>query len=671
MTQEHAGRWGSISFSALIAGIVSASLATSNLTAVGLDQPVTQELFFTPKLLLLSAALAVAVWAWLIDVRHGAAIRRLPFQSLLLAALGMAALSTVFGIQPAQSLMGSDAYGQGLIAWLLYLLLTYLTAQLVRSHDRVRELATVVVVSSSVVAAYSLLQVLGLDPFSWPGTPQSMIRHGISTIGNPDMVASYLLFGLVLSPVLALTHHRYSARISYWAAFAVIASAWMLATSRAAWAAGILALVAMTLVVRRTGSRFSRPAIVTMSAAALITLASMQISRSDAIARFQQLFASPLRAGGSRWLLYEVAGRSIVNRPLLGGGPDSFRFLWYPLRQASDLAIGGFNGVADDPHSLPLLLATTLGVPAALAMLGIALGALWRTRSALSAPADPEARGNTLILAGWWLAIAAYGLTALFGVLAVPNAVVLAVGIGVLLGSVSRRESRQLVRRFPPYAALVASAIALVFMSLQFASDYGIARSNFVPAQQAIDYASKAQRVMPFTYRARLRVVESLDQQAAASVSIAAATGTVDVASARVGYRRLIYWNPDEYESYKRYLGFLVTTAVTTEGDDALTEAVDVARRALRVQPHGLSASYFGASAAVSLGQADEAVSLLEPVWDLDPNAPAAAGILYAESLVEADQSDEAQDVTETLLQRYPGEPDVLALAERLGLLTR
>lgn len=671
MTREHDVRWRSVSFVALIAGVLLASLATSNLTAFGFDEPVTQELFFTPKLLLLSAALLISSWAWMMDVRRGASVRPVPFQSLMAFAFGAAALSTAFGIQPLQSLMGSDSYGQGLLAWMLYLLLIYLTVQLVRSHRHARELAAAVVVSSSLIAAYALVQVLGLDPFVWPGTSQLTIRHGISTIGNPDMVASYLLFGLVLSPVLALTDHDRRTRIAYWTAFALIAASWALATSRTAWVAGIVALTITVLTARRAGSKRLGPVIVSAGAAALVAGAAMLISRSDALARLAQLVTAPMTAGGSRWLLYETAGQTIAERPLLGGGPDSFRFLWYPLRQAADLAIGGFNGVADDPHSLPLLLAATLGVPAALALLGVALGALWRTRSAVISPAGPESRDGTLMLAAWWIAVAAYGATSLFGVLVVPNAVVLAIGIGVLLASVSKRESNHLASRILPYVVLTASAVALVFMSFQYASDYLIARSNFAPGQRAVELASDAQRLMPFTYRARLRTAESLEQQATAAVVIGTANASYDVARASDAYRRLIAWNPDEYESYKRYLGFLVSTATATKGDDALSEALDIAKRGLAVQPYGLSAGYFGASAAMGLGRADEAAGFLAPVWDLDPNAPAAAGILYTEALLEAGRHAEARDVAGTMLQRYPGDPDVLALAERLGVLAR
>ncbi len=667
MTREHDLRWRSVSFVALMTGVVLASLTTSNLTAFGLEEPVTQELFFTPKLLLLSAALLVASWAWVMDVRRGSSVRPVRFQSLMAFALGAAVLSTVSGIQPVQSLMGSDSYGQGLVTWMLYVLLMYLTAQMVRSHRHARQLAAVVVASSSAVAAYALVQVFGLDPFVWPGASQLTVRHGISTIGNPDMLASFLLFGLVLSPVLALTDHDRTARIAYWAAFVLIAASWALATSRTAWVAGLIALALTAFSARRAGSRRLGPVIVSAGAAALVAGAAMLISRSDALARLQQLVTAPMTAGGSRWLLYEAAGQAIAERPLLGGGPDSFRFLWYPLRQAADLAIGGFNGVADDPHSLPLLLAATLGVPAALALLGIALGALWSTRSALSSPTGPESRDGTLMLAAWWIAVAAYGVTSLFGVLVVPNAVVLAIGIGVLLASVSKRESNHLAARILPYAVLTASAVALVLMSLQYASDYLIARSNFAPGQRAVQLASDAQRLMPFTYRARLRTAESLEQQATAAVAMEAANAACDVARAADAYRRLIAWNPDEYESYKRYLGFLVTTGTAIKGDEALSEALDIAKRGLVVQPYGLSAGYFGASAAMGLERADEAVGFLAPVWDLDPNAPAAAGILYTEALLEAGRHAEARDVAETMLQRYPGDPDVLALAERLG----
>ena len=57
--------------------------------------------------------------------------------------------------------------------------------------------------STAIVSVYAIVQFLGMDPLRWGGATFELDRV-FSTLGNPDVLGGFLVFGLAIGPALAL-----------------------------------------------------------------------------------------------------------------------------------------------------------------------------------------------------------------------------------------------------------------------------------------------------------------------------------------------------------------------------------------------------------------------------------------------------------------------------------
>lgn len=659
-TLEHASTSGRIAFLALCAVPVLVPLAMSNLTAVGL-QPITQDQFNVAKLLVLALCLTATWVAWGIDLLTGGTrVRWSRLSMLVLAFLALAVLSTVTSLHMPTALLGSTIYKQGLLAWTMYASLTLIAVQLVDSAEKVKRLGSATVLGGVPVALYALVQSAGLDPASWAGLETFAGARAISTIGNPDMLGGYLILPLMLAPALALTHDSTRGRALYWMATAIIAAAWFLALSRGAWIGGAVAVAALVFALRRHGVRLGRLDRVWLGAgAAFITVTGIVIVASSRAGLLSRLNEIATFGGGSehRLLLYAASLRAIAERPLFGTGPDTFRLAWWPLRQAADVTLGGANGIADDAHSLPLMLAATMGVPAALALLALIAGALRSTRGALLTSASPGG-SERLVTAAWWAGLLGLTTHLLLSVGTIGTAVPLFLSVGVLLAARARAVSLAALARAAVTATVVVCSLALLaFSVITWRADAAYGESYRLEGEAALAAASAAETALPWRLEYRTRTAELLAERARTVMSYSPEAGTEELAEATRAYGQLTAFAPREYPARVAYAA-LLTDAASLEGSAALEAAVEQAAEAIEIQPNGIAARTVGAAAMLNLGRFRDAAAVLEPVWDLD-RGTALPGVLYAESLYLSGDLAAARDVVEELADLFPGDADV------------
>lgn len=268
--------------------------------------------------------LLIAVWAIL--ALHSTHYR--PRISLLMgvfaAFVGVVAIADSVGLAPQVSMWGTFERMEGLIAlvhWLLYSLLlgTVLSSAGWKNFFR----STVVI--SSLIAFLALAEWTGIISFG-----SSIDRIG-ATLGNASFLGTYLMLHVFLAGILA----TYSAFRPYWlwgcigllhllAIYATGSRGALLALVVGMMVAGAIYALKASSKVRKALLIGGVSTVVLMGAFAGIIAAQ---NENTVVARFIALGGEPL-ATQPRVLIWNMAFRGAIERPLLGYGQENFTYVF-------------------------------------------------------------------------------------------------------------------------------------------------------------------------------------------------------------------------------------------------------------------------------------------------------------------------------------------------------
>ena len=369
--------------------------------------------------------------------------------------------------------------------------------RLLRHRASLLAAALLVAVLVSITGLVALAQALGAHTY-WP-LPHSWPGRMTGTTGNPINLAGAGLLGVWLA-VLAggdgdfaaglARRSRVAARVVLTVGAACGLLAIVLSVTRAAYLGVAVALVgAIALFVRRRRTR----ALVVLGAvlAVLFAGAFVRLAGGDSSGSLAgRLGATHTHTGAldssdrTRLQLWKEAVAGIGDRPLLGYGAGAF-VVADRLHRSRSLRISEPWKVASDPHSLPLLVGSTTGVPgllllgAIVALSGASIGRrMWRTASshppASSGPHRGPSVGEVDETERWpaAAALAYLGAAGVFllvspldAVTAVPVAIVAGATLGPpVAGSRLTRQLRLPARRgaLVVRATVVAVAVAIL-----------------------------------------------------------------------------------------------------------------------------------------------------------------------------------------------------------------
>ena len=273
-----------VAWIALNAAVLFVPLAMSNITWLGPNaMSFTVDQFELVQALALTALVAASLLAWALWlVRDEAAqIRRSPVDPLVALFAGWMILSTFFALDRSTSVFGQYMRFEGLLTFLAYVGVYWLALQLTDGFQALRTLLRSVMASTALVSAYALVQYAGLDPLRWGGGNFEADRV-FSTLGNPDILGGFLIFGLVIGPALALSEDDQRLGLLWWLCSGLAYAAWIVSFVRIAWLAG---------------------------AVAVVVLAAYLISRRSSLARVSRLGVAVAAALGLSGILLAVVGR--------------------------------------------------------------------------------------------------------------------------------------------------------------------------------------------------------------------------------------------------------------------------------------------------------------------------------------------------------------------------
>lgn len=365
--------------------------------------PAALYVFALPKALL-SFALAVLVAGVLLALvlQEGRqVIPRGRAQAAAVATVLTYTASAAFARDHVVAVFGAPDRLLGLTSILDGAILYFACLVLVRTRGQFVAVLIATITGASVVLAYALVQRLGLDPLQWSSTPGTV--RPFSSLGNPGVLAQYL--GPLGAGFLALAAFCGGLRRLERIALAVIACSCVLGVlitgTRASFigfAFGAIAFAAVSLqrsrLKRRPALLGAAVAIVVFGLATVVVTPVGRLARSavlDGLNERASLATATLSAAEptrevensllSRIVLYEIAGKQLLDRPILGVGPDNFVAAYPQFRPAGIYAVLPTTAPQTSTHSWVAKLlsdAGLAGTAAFAALLGLSIWAPFR-----------------------------------------------------------------------------------------------------------------------------------------------------------------------------------------------------------------------------------------------------------------------------------------------------
>jgi len=282
-------------------------------------------------------------------------------------------LATVTSLDVRASILGSYPDYQGLLALLMYVVVA-LGAVVLADGGQRRYFTRALCVATLAVGLYALAQMVGLDPLEYrAGLDLARAR---STLGNASNLGLWLVLAMPWV-IHVLIEARGAWRWTAAASAGVGAVALMGTSSRGAWLGALVAIV-VWLVVE---APFWTPAVrkkvtlvavgsVIVGTAAVVLLAPSVASRAAS--------ALDTTSGTALWRrsVWSSAVEMSGDRPILGWGPNTFRFA-YPLYRGAELSADSADPqIVADAHNLFVNTLAERGPIAVLALAGwvVALG---------------------------------------------------------------------------------------------------------------------------------------------------------------------------------------------------------------------------------------------------------------------------------------------------------
>ncbi|MCL2503930.1 MAG: O-antigen ligase family protein [Coriobacteriia bacterium] len=689
-------------------------LAISN-TIPWSSLPLAFDQFDIAKLFVMRACTIVGAAGWVIHMLlRGGKVRLSKIDWLVLVFLAWVAITTVTSIHPATAFFGKYRRFEGLLSFINYAMVFFLTLQLADRRSRVHALVRTLFASGFIVVAYGVLQYLGVEPIDYGALPFEA-RRSFATYGNPDLLGGFLMFMLPLAITLALAEDRRDWRIAYWIGALLTSVVMITAFTRSAWVGGSVAIVVLVvmMVLQKVRLR-SEDYVMGGSAVGLVGLVAFisTLTPSDVMniaSRVQSIFQFDEGSALTRFQIWGAAWRAVLDRPVLGFGADTFRLVFPYYKPAEYVEIAGYLSVADNVHNYLLQLASALGIPGALLLYGLFVWVLvlgfkkafakkaaeQDGQPAFKRTASKDAYGPDIVYSGIWVACIAYIVHLFFGLSVTGTTVIMWILFGLLLAPFAREvEFKRLLfgtrddaqpstgaparygrakETLPTASLVVAGAVVLIAVSLSVLNIvYVVADRAYLQARVGapshelrIQKAELAVRLNPYNDIYRTEIGLANANAALALLNEGAEDPDHDVpdpkelfAQAEAAFLETIDFVPPEYDNYV-FLSNLYNTIGQAYGDASYYgKAIDIAKKGIEVEPFGPAVRLEYARALANTGKTDEAVKELEYAMSLD-SAFASGGLLLSQIYVSRGDNQAALELLKSIDARKPDQPGI------------
>lgn len=282
------------------------------------------------------------------------------------AALGLVAwlaVAAAVGVDGVYAWVGTPERHLGVVAWALAALALVVGQSLDGDEDR-RVVAGGLVLAGLGVGVVAVAEALGWEPDALDtGSRLS------GTLGSPAYLGAAA--GLLLPALVGVAADgswARRARVAAAAGAAGLAVALVGSGARAAWV-GLAAAVVVTVWAQRAWLAGRRRIVVAAAAAGVALVGLVLVGPVGE--RAASTFDASEPGGGGRLDEWRVAGRVVVDHPLVGVGPEGYRIAFAEGADAAYELEHGRDPLPDRAHSAPLDVALAGGLPALAAWLAL------------------------------------------------------------------------------------------------------------------------------------------------------------------------------------------------------------------------------------------------------------------------------------------------------------
>lgn len=322
--------------------------------------PITSEFYEFNKQALLIAATIILTVSWFGRMWSSRELRivRTPLDLPILLLVAAYVVTTLTSVNLTSSVFGYfGRFNGGLVSVLCYAMLYFVYVNNVRTFAHVMRIAGAMSLSAGVLALFGVLEYFNL----FKNAPWDLLKNRFFTpAGSPNALSYYLMAVLPVTLSLLAITKKSSSRSLYLTtslfSFAYIA----LVNVMAAWVGAAVGLIVFFYFARE--ATFSRNRGV-FTALLVIFLGLSSLALPIVRDRLpQDLREIPKEINldwGSSW---QIAARTIADKPLQGSGPDTFLFDFTRFRDVSLNGTPFWNLRFDRANTELLQVLTTMGL---------------------------------------------------------------------------------------------------------------------------------------------------------------------------------------------------------------------------------------------------------------------------------------------------------------------
>ncbi|MFQ5867118.1 MAG: tetratricopeptide repeat protein [bacterium] len=327
----------------------------------------------------ISLSVILAIWLIKSNLRRQIILPRTYLDKPLLFFFLVSFLSVAysFSIHPEMKLAILSFGGRNLLfLFLNCIAVFYITVHLLRDERNLNRLLYIAFAVGTLASLYAILQYEGIEPI-WPMKIEPFGTRSVSTFGNPNFLASFLILILPVIAILAVYEKSLIKKLFLGGLFGVNFLGLMVTRTRSAWLGLFVAsiFVAFFLVSYQVSliSRNRKWLIFLASLLFLMMLYPVRVERQGqrkvmvvklAIEKVKSFTDLKQMAYVQRFLIWQAAYPMFKESPLLGHGWGNFEII-YPFHQAKYLKIkkySPFRTHANNAHNEILEIASQTGI---------------------------------------------------------------------------------------------------------------------------------------------------------------------------------------------------------------------------------------------------------------------------------------------------------------------
>jgi len=283
-------------------------------------------------------------------------------------------ISLFFSINPQQSFFGSYDRQAGYLSSLFYFFWFILVVFNILTIDnrslrngpadslekKINRVIITAVISGFLVALYGILQIFGIDFFNWPEDPL-ITRRTLSTFGQPNFLASWLLLVIPLSAYLIYQNKKFLLKFFYFLVLSAQIVCLFFTSSRGGFVAlGVTGILFVVFLVffSKLNKHYKFLACLGLMGLLISGFIGLNIFSPDRVAGLLDFKSGSLAA---RVNFYSASADAIAEKPIFGYGLENSGEVFINYYQPDWGIYGDVGSTTDKAHNLILDITLAVG----------------------------------------------------------------------------------------------------------------------------------------------------------------------------------------------------------------------------------------------------------------------------------------------------------------------